>query len=738
MPQTPPPPVAGTSGRPQQVLRCLARRLSLLIDHGKPLRVSLLVLAVAAVATVAVDQVAELFLTALWLDPSPARYLGLLASCAWAGLAVWYAARNAYRLRYPRWPALQNPRAAGLRAWLPRLLGAAVPLLVLLGYLLALRAVPHWPCEGAAACGRRGGRALGLLAETVVLVAFLVGRRPLWNRLCRGRAASLCASPREEACAVGVRGLGRIALGVYAASLGLNLLATVLIAAWPELLDGMGPLAILLAATGFLCLNGGFLCMLADRRGLPLLSLLLLVTALLHGLHLNDNHRVRQYPGMSTHQRPAAAAPETRPSFEAYANAWLDQRCRGRATCPVVLVAAEGGGVGGAAWTALVLGRLSEATIDADGRSRLARQLFAGSGVSGGSLGLATYVALLHQGLGGASLEARAQRLLGRDYLAPTLANMFFVDLTQRWLPGAWLDDRSRALTRAWEHAARQQGLDAFARPFADLYRQPDGSVDASLPALFLNSTTVAEGRRFIQHPFRPLDTPARQPWPAAFDGSAWLDPRVPLSEAVLDSARFTYVSPAGTLDSARQSPPLPSPLQLVDGGYFENSGATTLLDVMRLLRAVAARRGQALRFIVLHISSDPDLGDFVDRHDPTHPLPLYSAACPPAPAEPPPSPSGEATAPARALLDTRAARGEYARTELLHALHPDATDPAHGDVLWHFRICHGDYPVPLGWSISAPVFAELRRQLDANYPWRRMAAALDAQLAPPPPRATP
>ncbi|PWK92555.1 hypothetical protein [Fulvimonas soli] len=714
----------------------LAGWVAIVLDHLKPVRVPLLVLAVAVAAVLGVDQVSELFLIALWTDPDTGRYLWLLAGAALAGLAVWYEARHAYRMVYPRWPALQDPRARGLREWLPRVLGAAVPTLVLLGYLVAVRRVPDGLCRAVGDCLRRDLRAAGLLLETAALTAFFVGRRPLLDRWCahRGRPPLLAPRPALEPRARRLRELGRAPRRILAGALLLNVAVTVLIGWRPTLLDGGGPLAILLLAAAFLALSGGLLCMLADRRGWPLLSVLLLVTAALHALHLNDNHRVRQYPAMSTHQHPAPPPPDARPRFDDYAQAWLADRCAGRAVCPVVLVSAEGGGIRAAAWTALVLGRLTErvqALAPAPGEPWLARHLFAGSGVSGGSLGLATYVGLLRAPPDGAPLDRRAQALLSHDFLAPALANLFFVDFTQRWLPGAWFDDRARALTRAWENAARKQGVAAFAQPFAAAYLRADGTPDTAAPALFLNSTTVAEGRRFVQHPFQPLATPQRQPWTAAYDGAAWLDPRVPLSEAVLNSARFTYISPAGTLETAGDPRPVPATLQLVDGGYFENSGATTLLEVMRLLRGLAAQRGQRLRFIVLHISNDPQLSDFVDRHDRARFMPFYSADCP-APAPLPPSrPSGEAAAPLRALLDTRSARGGYARAQLLGALHPDEREPARGDLLWHFRLCGGGYPMPLGWTISAPVFEAMRRQLEANYPLDAMARALREQLAP-------
>ncbi|MFC5742218.1 hypothetical protein [Dyella tabacisoli] len=723
-------------GRLSRAGSWLEQAISSLIDHAKPVRVTLLILAIAVFAAVGADQVSELFLFTVWSDPDADRYLGLLASSALAGLSIWYAARNAYRLSYPRWPALQDPQNAGLRNWLPRLLGAAVPLLVLLGYLMALHGVEHGPCEITVDCRQRSWRAMGLLLESVLLVAFCFLRRRVLNAMFRrAKAAPMCVQPSEELRVASVLDLGRFPLRLYASTIVLNIAATVLIVWWPELLDGIGPLAILLIAASFLCLSGGFVCMLADRRGLPVLSSLLLLSLLLHTLRLNDNHRVRQYPEMSTHQLPATVGAETRPSFDDYAKAWLDDRCAGRATCPVVLVSSEGGGIRGAAWTAMVLGRLTDAISERQPNKAdeplLGRYMFAGSGVSGGSLGLASYVALLHQSNppGNAPLEARAQSLLKHDFLAPTLANMFFVDFTQRWLPGAWFDDRSRALTRAWEKAAEKHGVDAFAQPFAALYRGSDGQLDTRMPALFLNSTTVAEGRRFIQHPFRPIAmsiTPApTQPiWTAAFDGSAWLDPRVPLSEVVLNSARFTYLSPAGTLNTAATPSPSPSHLQLVDGGYFENSGTTTLLEVMQQLRAIAMQRGQTLRFIVLHISNDPDIADFVTQHDPAQVVPLYSTACPAVLNGTQRASSGELTAPLKALLDTRSARGEYARVQLLQALQPD-------DMLWHFRLCHGDYPVPLGWTISTPVFTELQRQLQQHYPVAAMAQTLEEQLAP-------
>jgi hypothetical protein len=167
----------------------------------------------------------------------------------------------------------------------------------------------------------------------------------------------------------------------------------------------------------------------------------------------------------------------------------------------------------------------------------------------------------------------------------------------------------------------------------------------------------------------------------------------------------------------------------LVDGGYFENSGTETLRELIQRLHVIAAKQRQALQIIVLHISNDPSLHDFVDAHDPHQPLPLYSAACPRQLSYTERASYGDATAPIVALLDTRNARGEFARAELLSSLQINRADPANGDVLWHMRLCPGNYPLPLGWTISPPVFDEMHRQLEQNYPLAAMATWLGQQL---------
>src|SRR5438045_5071574 len=108
------------------------------------------------------------------------------------------------------------------------------------------------------------------------------------------------------------------------------------------------------------------------------------------------------------------------------------------------------------------------------------------------------------------------------------------------------------------------------------------------VPALFLNSTEAQSGRRFIEEPFASLRGVGQDDAVvnAATLSTDWLPASSPLSSVVHNSARFTYVSPAGTLlDISAIKGGTPVPRQLVDGGYFDNSGATTLAELVLLAR---------------------------------------------------------------------------------------------------------------------------------------------------------
>lgn len=180
---------------------------------------------------------------------------------------------------------------------------------------------------------------------------------------------------------------------------------------------------------------------------------------------------------------------------------------------PVFLVAAEGGGVRAAYWTAVVLGRLQ------DQHPTFARQVFGISGVSGGSVGAAVFAALLRdrapdsrcrefarrQGHADDStqlgaFETCAQEVLRQDLLSPGLGRLLAADFLQWFVPAPVPSfDRARTIEDSWSAAYEAAtGRNTLDQPFLSISGggpTPDAADHLSHPALLLNGTHAATSR---------------------------------------------------------------------------------------------------------------------------------------------------------------------------------------------------------------------------------------------------
>jgi hypothetical protein len=379
---------------------------------------------------------------------------------------------------------------------------------------------------------------------------------------------------------------------------------------------------------------------------------------------------------------------------------------------PLFIVATEGGGIRAAYWTAAVLGAIQDANPN------FAPHLFAISGVSGGSLGAAVFDALLAEPKPDSfKFKEKAHDILGQDFLSPALASMLYPDLLQRVLPFPIpYFDRGRPLEMGWEKAWRDtMGNNRFADSFVDLWKP--GSREW-MPALFLNGTSVEKGNRIITSNLHltnvfldaedAADKLAQHSLPATKAGC-----HIPLSTAAHMSARFTFVSPAGRF---------PDGSHIVDGGYFENSAATTALEIVtRIKDACAHDRIANVDVKVIMISNDPRKGSI--------------AIAPAKPGPEPPGPKrtkpmttqgqflGELTAPLYTLLNTRNARGTYAQKAIKReqrrfkvgvtaaSSETEETQPATKDI-FYFTLRDTNVPLPLGWMLSAAAAKTMQDQL--------------------------
>jgi hypothetical protein len=137
-----------------------------------------------------------------------------------------------------------------------------------------------------------------------------------------------------------------------------------------------------------------------------------------------------------------------------------------------------------------------------------------------------------------------------------------------------------------------------------------------------------------------------------------------------------------------------------VDGGYFENSGATTTLEIAKTINLMIADRREDRRWrkvepVVIHISNEP-----VNRAHPPETLAQGAGHPKIAPARWLP----EIGSPLRTLLSTREARGVYARETLKAHVGEES--------FFHFGLCRQSTNAPLGWVLSSGTRRNMDEQL--------------------------
>jgi hypothetical protein len=344
-----------------------------------------------------------------------------------------------------------------------------------------------------------------------------------------------------------------------------------------------------------------------------------IVNAQLHAFH-----QVRTCDGGACAAAPPPASglsvatlPDDRPTVAQAAKAWYAQAksaydmAQGQGPVPMVVVATAGGGIRAAYWTATVLEQLESDLADQGGARPY---LFAISGVSGGSVGAAAFDAALtkrdESGCGAVKLPEAwtapgdaacpiATTFLKEDFLAPALASLVFMDTPSSFLPDFGQSDRGAAIEQSFEDASG--GL--LRRPFLSFFHYVKGADESEFaasgakkkwrPILLLNATHEDTGNRLIAgHVLIE-----RNVFIDSLDALHELKNDVRLSTAAHNSARFTYVSPAGNLGDEKGS--------VIDGGYFENFGALSALEIFRAAKLVLKDK---VKPVILMISSDPDL----------------------------------------------------------------------------------------------------------------------------------
>ena len=314
------------------------------------------------------------------------------------------------------------------------------------------------------------------------------------------------------------------------------------------------------------------------------------------------------------------------------------------------LVSAEGGGIRAAYWAAVVLG-----TIDIETNDKVLEDVATVSGVSGGSLGIATWLAARERSdLKSEERLEVAKDFLRSDFLSPLLGGLLFLDVPRAVLGPAWFEARrdhvfEKALANRWTQVGK---TNFFARPWR--YICVSGFVQP--PAIFFNATEASSGSFVPMSPTRiNRGSTARNGLRVALATTTlrWAT----VAQVVHISARFPYLSPAAEVgvdaadvarnlldvERSRHASPISDSAVgeessedrdaleverlrreglfarvgvLVDGGYFDNTALTPSRAAMEIVkdgRAAEAKRAPSVfkpftstTVRLIHLSNDP------------------------------------------------------------------------------------------------------------------------------------
>ncbi|MGA7932109.1 MAG: patatin-like phospholipase family protein, partial [Kovacikia sp.] len=440
-----------------------------------------------------------------------------------------------------------------------------------------------------------------------------------------------------------------------AAVLGANLPAT-----W--LPDFLGPISVIAISLSIFVVilatiyNWG----LSQNPQFPIITILVGLAILSSFFNFNDNHRFRQFRNPEKPDLPSLES-----SFEQWLANRPDRAQFSNKPYPVYIATAQGGGIYAAYHAATAFTKLTEYFPS------FPQHVFAISGVSGGSLGASAFSSLVKAGgIRGQSLSQTASQLFSYDLLSPLLTMGLFPDLIQRFIFFPIYDwDRATGLEVAFENDWDKLSFPNQENPLRQSFYQhwqPQGNV----PALVLNTTIVETGDRLAISPFKII-LPNREN--IALDEPG-LD--LKLSTAAGLSARFPYFTPVGWYQRSRDH----SKLRLADGGYFDNSGIPTALDIGRNLQKL---KGYGETFEIIYLS-------LIDQHFNGSATPIENAGL------------NELLSPINALFSARESRSRSAVELSTFTVNDGIDDP----LKYKFRTLFlkkldNGVNLPLGWFLS-------------------------------------
>jgi hypothetical protein len=484
--------------------------------------------------------------------PSCLLQIAFAVCLLFLAIQVWSWSRIIIDSNYGANRADWRPRQ--LLIWTPRILGA-------LPFVATARALWTNPASNT-------WFVLALIGVGLIFFVFVIKRQDIQARLRRRAAA------RETA---GHFNLVQRCWVIFGLVLAVAAMAVATL--WPARFGALlGAPAVVFLGLGLIIPVIVIAIQIGSGLRIPVAGTLLAL-AVVFGLWV-DNHAVgRRAFGVAT------TGPTDRLTLTQAYEQWRAAQPGGAdARKTMILVAVQGGASRAGYWTAVALSSLREAAM-AKGAD-IDPHIFAISSVSGGSVGAVGYAAMLKSAPPASEFKLRLMRFAGENVLGGAVTGMLFPDLLQRFVPVTFLPDRAETLERSWEDA--WASIDPNA-PSAALMREPFLNLAPKAgepwrPILIVQGASENGGRRFL--------TSGVKFGCDEIDADDFLDSvghDVAASTAILNGARFPWISPGGTFPGARCGTTSKQTDHILDGGYFDGAGAETLREMVRALHAIRA-----------------------------------------------------------------------------------------------------------------------------------------------------
>lgn len=297
---------------------------------------------------------------------------------------------------------------------------------------------------------------------------------------------------------------------------------------------------------------------------------------------------------------------------------------------PIVLISGEGGGSRGALWFSQNLINFDYLT-----QGRFRDHIFSVSTVSGSSVGLETVFSFWEKTKPGPIDSAWLDvpfKVYTNNFVGSSVNGLLLTDLWKSFIPGDWTRDRNSLLQReeayvtdtAWRGVLHQNQANLSADSFLlgddfmnFFYERKGNGIDfKDKPLVLINTCRSNDGRRGIITPVKLVDSVFSD----AVDIGGYLYEDLFFKNTKSKDTSARNISFEQACNTSELFPLFSAPMyydglgSFVDGGYHENSGLKTTLDVcqklQRLLSNDPPRDGygkkKACKIYIVYLKNSP------------------------------------------------------------------------------------------------------------------------------------